>query len=395
MRSYSIFLLCAACLAASGGCSLPRQQLAALESENRQLDGKLWELKFQIEALQDENQLLKSRLAEQGDGKSSGDAAPRTSPKRRAEQEPAADLLLEPGQFRPPLIELPPDAAPEGEVPDSLRPGGSDKGLLPGPDGPAGQGKATGSSAAPASFQEESAVPTLVAVPMAEVSKESAPIERVVLSPNAGGVDMDGRRGDDGIGLVLEPWDKTGRMLAVAAPVSVVLIDPAEPPESARAARWDLTADETARLFLDGDIPGMHIALPWPGDPPHHERLHLFVRYTTQDGRHLEADAEVSVELGRSAGWIATATPRVYPYAPDRAAKLVSTSALEEPRRLAAPIDARAVSASGLAEPPRAPAPNPRVRPLPQLEVADPPKPKTEPEPPPRRPPQWSPQRAW
>ncbi len=84
MRSYSILLLCGAwlALAGSGGCRLPRQQLAALEGENRQLDGKLWEMQFQIESLQDENQSLKEKLAEQGErSPTDASAAPRIAEK--------------------------------------------------------------------------------------------------------------------------------------------------------------------------------------------------------------------------------------------------------------------------------------------------------------------------
>ncbi len=348
MRSYSILLLCGAwlALAGSGGCRLPRQQLAALEGENRQLDGKLWEMQFQIEALKDENQSLREKLAKQGErSPTDAGAAPRTAPKK-ADQKTAPDLPFEPDQFRPPVIELPPDAAPEGRVPESLLPGGPDKKLLPGPNGPAAERKTAGPSATPAGFQQELAVPELTSVPLAEVSRETAPIERIALSPHVGGVDMDGRPGDDGIGLVLEPWDKNGRMLAVAAPVSVVLIDPTAPPDAARVARWDLTADETAQLFLDGDIPGMHLALAFADKPPRSERLHLFVRYTTEDGRRLEADREISVDLGRRAAWVATATPRVYPYRPGRATELVAASTLGEPRRLAAPREDHAGSAA-------------------------------------------------
>ena len=155
-----------AALPGSGGCRLPRRQLPP--GRERQLDGKLWEMQFQIEALQDENQSLREKLAKQGErSPTDAGAAPRTAPKK-ADQKTAPDLPFEPDQFRPPVIELPPDAAPEGRVPDSLLPGGPDKKLLPGPNGPAAERKTAGPSATPAGFQQELAK---LSVPLAEVSR--------------------------------------------------------------------------------------------------------------------------------------------------------------------------------------------------------------------------------
>ena len=45
---------------------------------------------------------------------------------------------------------------------------------------------------------------------------------------------------------------------------------------------------------------GLLFRLPWPDGPPRHERLHLFARYETADGRRLEAQREITVH--RSAG---------------------------------------------------------------------------------------------
>ena len=70
--------------------------------------------------------------------------------------------------------------------------------------------------------------------------------------------------------------------------------------------RWDFTAAETAALFRRTDSSrAVHLAMAWPADPPKHGKLHLFVRYVTADGRHLEADGPIEVALaGESqAGW--------------------------------------------------------------------------------------------
>jgi hypothetical protein len=127
------------------------------------------------------------------------------------------------------------------------------------------------------------------------------------------GYDNDGRPGDDGIVVVIQPRDARGRAVAAPADVSVVLLDPAYQGEAGterslvRVARWDFTAAETAAHFRkaarDG---GMQLVLPWPANPPRHSQLYLFVRYTTSDGRNLQVEGPIEIALPGQAGkrWV-------------------------------------------------------------------------------------------
>ena len=49
----------------------------------------------------------------------------------------------------------------------------------------------------------------------------------------------------------------------------------------------------------------IHLTMAWPGDPPAHHKLHLFVRYVTADGRKLQADQPIEVALAgdRTTRW--------------------------------------------------------------------------------------------
>ena len=91
--------------------------------------------------------------------------------------------------------------------------------------------------------------------------------------------------------------------------MSVVVLDPALRDEEGKAAcvaRWDFTAAETAAMFRrSGANRAIHLTMTWPGDPPKHGKLHLFVRYVTADGRKLEADQPIEVALPgeKSARW--------------------------------------------------------------------------------------------
>ncbi len=113
-----------------------------------------------------------------------------------------------------------------------------------------------------------------------------------------GGYSTEGRSGDSGVLAVIEPRDAKGRRLEAPGDVAVVLIDPSKTGPEAKLARWDFPAAETAKLFRGNGIArGMYVECPWPDRPPENNRLHLFVRYTTRDGRKLEADQSVEVAL--------------------------------------------------------------------------------------------------
>lgn len=414
MKSCSILFLCLACLLAGGCCATRKQQVSALERENSQLNGLLWEMEFQVESLEEENGELKQRLESADDEED--DATPRRP--ARSMREATEPAPFDPGEFHPPVIEFPSEPSPEGTIPNSLLPDSPGDRLLPMP-GQSNTRRQPPPTVAATSHEEPAPLePRIEIVPAEEVSLESDRIKRIELASVIGTLHLDDRPGDDGLVIVVEPWDASNQMLADAADVTVVLVDPAEPAETSRYAQWQFEAEETAKLFRDGDLPGLHFELPWPGDPPRHDRLHLFVRYTTSDGRKLEADSLVEVELGGHGRWVATDTPRVRPYeqaiaipetasVPAVAPKLLSADSeamLAEPA--AGPIRTpfRTVSAPRAA-PPSDPVSRragseemakPRSKTGP-LETLTPPLPMVEakPDSPARQRPVWSPDRPW
>ncbi len=111
-----------------------------------------------------------------------------------------------------------------------------------------------------------------------------------------GGYNHDNTPGDEGIALAIEPCNAAGRYVPLPGAVSVVVLDPARHGEAARIARWDLTEEDVTReLRKTVAGRGIHLELPWPDGPPDHSRLRLYVRYTTLDGRDLEADRQIIV----------------------------------------------------------------------------------------------------
>ncbi len=121
-----------------------------------------------------------------------------------------------------------------------------------------------------------------------------------------GGYNADGQPGDEGIVVYLQTRDAAGRSVAVPGEVSVVVLDPALDGEAARVARWDFTAQQTAEaLRRQGPGRAMQLEMVWPAAPPIHGELHLYVRYTTSDGRKLQVDGPIQVELpdGHATTW--------------------------------------------------------------------------------------------
>lgn len=112
-----------------------------------------------------------------------------------------------------------------------------------------------------------------------------------------GGWNADGRPGDEGVALVLELRNAANQVLPVPATVSIVAVDTSLPRESARVARWDVAPDQAADSFKKSFLgKGMHLELPWPGEPPVNRNLHLFVKVLTESGQEFRVDQPILVD---------------------------------------------------------------------------------------------------
>ncbi|MGC3969729.1 MAG: hypothetical protein QM775_21080 [Pirellulales bacterium] len=126
-------------------------------------------------------------------------------------------------------------------------------------------------------------------------------VASIGLHRSTGGWNSDGAPGDDGVFVLLEPRNKRGEVVPTIGEVSIVLIDPAIDGEGGRYARWDFTSQDSGALYrpaVAGGSAGMHFELAWPDAAPTHNRMKLFIRFTTEDGRRLQAERDVKLELG-------------------------------------------------------------------------------------------------
>jgi hypothetical protein len=262
------------------GCSPNRRRSDAyqelLDAEKRFLEDQLYKLDYEIDVLKEkhdstlrENEALRRALAESRDGGDSPNGAGGGSTIRPRLDGDITPPQIDLGEPTAPGINLPPITPPSELEPDLPMGDAPMPPAAPGLDNPAGH--------------DEPADPL---------------ITQIHLHPLlTGGADFDGKPGDDGVSVVIEPRNGIDEFVPVAGPISLVVLDPEKQGEAARVARWDFTAHEARDLMTRSVFGrGIHLQLPWPGEAPENSRLRLFVRYTAPDGTHLEAEREFFAE---------------------------------------------------------------------------------------------------
>ena len=126
-------------------------------------------------------------------------------------------------------------------------------------------------------------------------------VERIILNPErTGELKAAGKSGDDRLSVVIEQRDPNDKRVLAPGDVSIVVVDPALEGSAARIARWNFDSDEVAKhVRRNRDGGSLQFELPWQ-TPPVHSDLRLFVRFTTYDGRRLEANLPIELQSAKS-----------------------------------------------------------------------------------------------
>jgi hypothetical protein len=135
----------------------------------------------------------------------------------------------------------------------------------------------------------------------AEKLNPNVEVERISLNPGlTGALDTHGDSKDEQLSVAIEQRDAGDRRVLAPGDVSIVVVDPALAGTESRIARWNFDSDEVARhVRKNHDGGSLQFELPWPKLPEHSD-LRLFVRFTTFDGRRLEANLPIDVKLADS-----------------------------------------------------------------------------------------------
>ncbi len=276
-------------LVSSSGCRTPRNVLA-LREENRQLEERLYQVAALLADCRRENRRLREELKAWVESPEPG-----LSFQKPEDRVPGAErgeqLLREPGLPKIHVEGVPqPDPTSGGLWPSES--GGSGGPYLP---ELSGHQKATHTVVRPTgAYSGRNRMPD----PKALLAN-SRKVDRIELNAQlTGGWDADAVAGDEGIRVMIEPRGPDGQLLPAAGSISVVVIDPALAGAEARLARWDISPEDCAERFYSGpEGEGILLHLTWPTRVPVHSRLHLFVRFTTEDGRKIERDTPLTVKL--------------------------------------------------------------------------------------------------
>ncbi|MCX7390606.1 MAG: hypothetical protein NTX02_05395 [Planctomycetia bacterium] len=139
---------------------------------------------------------------------------------------------------------------------------------------------------------DSAAAPTVRVLSWEESLAEEGRISRIVLNQQKTlAYDANDDGFDDGITVVFEPRDQDERLVRAAGDVSVVLIDTTLSGDAARVARWEIPSKEALTHFRGSTrARGLHLLLKWPQARPVSSDLRLFVRLTSFDGRHFDAE---------------------------------------------------------------------------------------------------------
>jgi hypothetical protein len=134
-----------------------------------------------------------------------------------------------------------------------------------------------------------------VTCPPGEGGAPSLPLREISLGTGTGGVDEDGRPGDESLMVVVVPRDADGTAVKVPARVTVLAYEITPEGLKTPLGKWEVSPEQLRRTWRSGLLSsGYFVPLQWER-PPTTTRMRLAARLTTLDGREYEADKDVSV----------------------------------------------------------------------------------------------------
>jgi len=123
---------------------------------------------------------------------------------------------------------------------------------------------------------------------------------RLQLASLSGGYDTDGKAGDDGLVLFVQPVDRDGHVIKAAGALRVTVYDLQQPPDDNVVARYSFTPEATRKLWY-GRLMTHHFTVrcPWPtGRVPAHDELTAHVVFIDLlTGRELTVQQAYKVVL--------------------------------------------------------------------------------------------------
>lgn len=120
----------------------------------------------------------------------------------------------------------------------------------------------------------------------------------------SGGIDTDGKTGDDAVIVYLQPVDQYGHVIKAAGEVTLQLFDLANTPAENLIGEFRWSLDELGSTWAGGFLGNSQFSLPcpWPPNrPPAHEQVTIRATFTDYlTGKAFTAQKAVTVRLPSS-----------------------------------------------------------------------------------------------
>jgi len=122
------------------------------------------------------------------------------------------------------------------------------------------------------------------------------PLRDVQLGSGTGGMDQDGRPGDEMLTVVVVPKDDDGTAVKVPGTVHIAAFEVSREGLKSPIGRWRITPAQLKKTWKSSLISsGYFIPLQWD-KPPTTDRARVTIRFETPDGKAFEADKDINVK---------------------------------------------------------------------------------------------------
>lgn len=136
------------------------------------------------------------------------------------------------------------------------------------------------------------------------------PLKEIALGSGTGGVDEDGKPGDESLMVAIVPRDDDGTAVKVPGQAVIAAYEISPQGLKTQIGQWNVTPDQLRRAWKSGLLSsGYFVPLQWDRLPGT-DRLRIVVRFTSNDGQSFEADKDVTVRVltGSRPGGLLTPT---------------------------------------------------------------------------------------
>lgn len=277
--------------------------IMTLEAENQ----RLREASGELEA----KPLKRRRVSTEPEDVPAIDAEPKAD-SRKSEASPKEDLTSAPDsvpdlniaeiedEASPSAVDAKPASLKRSDEPESAPDAAPDDG------GSAFMPKDAGAAFKAASDEELPEPPAdMEGAPTASSDTSNAVSAIAIDKTQTRGEDLDGKPGDEGVLVVLQPRDSTGKYVTQVGSVVIELIDSPTVTKSdtnAQVAEWKFTQEEVRRAMRNSTLGrGAYLQVDWDEHIPANSKLLIIAHWTTPSGEELSAQQVVKVNLARGA----------------------------------------------------------------------------------------------